>query len=146
MYSTRKRELFREFVIYYHNRWKKAGPQDTDILLFSNSRQQSAAETETRDRLIRQAFFEFAKKSGHEMLTKDDRRAFNEAERIAIYRRDQGLCQLCLAEGKPEKEARVPWSEYEADHVIPYAKGGRTTIENAQVLCRYHNREKGSQP
>jgi hypothetical protein len=80
----------------------------------------------------------------HEMLTKDERRAFNEAERIAIYRRDNGLCQMCVAEEKPEKECRVPWSEYDADHVIPHSKGGKTEIENAQVLCRYHNQQKGA--
>ena len=61
------------------------------------------------------------------MLT-DERRAFSEAERIRIYRRDNGLCQMCLAESKLEREARVSWKEYQADHVIPYAKGGPTTL------------------
>lgn len=78
------------------------------------------------------------------MLTKDERRAFNESERIFVYRMDEGLCQACLEEGKPEVEARVPWREYEADHVVPYAKGGPTEVANAQVLCRYHNRQKGA--
>jgi 5-methylcytosine-specific restriction endonuclease McrA len=78
------------------------------------------------------------------MLTKDERRAFSEAQRISIYRRDNGLCQQCLAEGKPEKEAQVPWSEYEADHVIPHSKGGQTIEENAQVLCRFHNQQKSN--
>ena len=41
------------------------------------------------------------------MLDKDERRAFDEAERIAIYRRDEGLCGMCIEEGKPEVEARV---------------------------------------
>ena len=78
------------------------------------------------------------------MLTKDQRRAFNEAERIFIYRKDNGLCQQCLKEGKPEQEAFVSWGEYETDHIIPHSKGGRTDIENAQVLCRFHNRQKGA--
>ena len=78
------------------------------------------------------------------MLTKDERRGFSEAQRIEIYRRDKGLCQECLAEGKPEKEAQVAWGEYEADHVIPHSGGGQTLEENAQVLCRHHNRQKGA--
>ena len=144
VFDQGERKLFRKFVISFHQRWKDAKPSDTDILLFTNNRQQSTAETETRDRIIRQVFFQFAAEQGHSMLTKDERRAFSEAERIAIYRRDNGLCQMCLAEGKPEKEARVPWSEFDADHVIPHARGGRTDIENAQVLCRYHNQHKGA--
>jgi len=67
---------------------------------------------------------------------------FNEAERISIYRNDEGLCQICIEEGKPVKECEVPWKEFEADHVLPHSKGGKTVIENAQVLCRYHNRAK----
>ena len=69
---------------------------------------------------------------------------FTEAERIAVYRRDDGLCQRCLAEGKPEKEALVPWTQYQADHVIPHTKGGATEVANAQVLCQYHNTSKGA--
>ena len=144
VFGQEERELFRKFVISYHQRWKAAKQTDNDILLFTTNRQQSTAETEARDRLLRQAFFQFAAEHEHNMLTKDERRAFSEAERIAIYRRNDGLCQVCLAEGKPEKEARVPWSEFDADHVIPHAKGGRTDIENAQVLCRYHNQHKGA--
>jgi hypothetical protein len=30
----------------------------------------------------------------------------------------------------------------EADHVIPWSRGGRTTLENGQMLCRRHNRRK----
>lgn len=144
VFDTVEQRLFRKFMYAYHDRWNRRRQNDTDILLFVSNRQQSAAETQTRDRLIRQAFFEFVREQGHDMLTKDQRRAFNEAERIAVYRRDEGLCQQCLAEGKPEQEAQVPWSEYEADHVIPHSQGGLTTIDNAQVLCRYHNRSKGN--
>ena len=60
------------------------------------------------------------------------------------YRLDNGLCQMCLDEGRPEREARVSWSEYQADHVIPHTKGGPTAVWNAQVLCQYHNQLKGA--
>ncbi|MDO9028485.1 MAG: DUF262 domain-containing protein [Candidatus Roizmanbacteria bacterium] len=145
VFDKKEKKLFREFAIAFHNRWKSERDEsDTDILYFSESRQMSAKEIAFRDRIIRQVFFEYAKAQGHQMLTKDERRAFNEAERIQIYRRDNGLCQICLEEGKPEIEARVPWSEYDADHVLPHSKGGSTSFENAQVLCRYHNQQKGN--
>ena len=55
-----------------------------------------------------------------------------------------GLCQFCLKEGLTENQARVSWSQFEADHVLPHSKGGETIIENGQVLCREHNRQKGA--
>ena len=30
----------------------------------------------------------------------------------------------------------------EVDHILPYSKGGKTTIENAQIVLRYFNRAK----
>jgi 5-methylcytosine-specific restriction endonuclease McrA len=40
----------------------------------------------------------------------------------------------------------VGWREYDADHVIPHSKGGQTSVVNAQLLCRYHNQQKGANP
>jgi hypothetical protein len=138
-----EKKVFYDFILLFHNRWREKREDDSDILIFSDNRQQNGSEIEVRDRIIRQLFFEYVNNNGHNMLTKDERRIFSEAERIKIYRRDKGVCQMCLQEGKPEREARVSWSEYEADHVIPHVKGGKTVIQNAQVLCRYHNEIKG---
>ena len=83
------------------------------------------------------------KKNGIEIIEKDEKRAFTELERIIIYRKGKGMCQECLREGKPENEARVSWSNYQADHVIPHCKGGRTILDNGELLCSYHNLSKG---
>lgn len=32
----------------------------------------------------------------------------------------------------------------EVDHIIPYSKGGKTELENAQLVLRYFNRKKGN--
>ncbi|MDD5368039.1 MAG: DUF262 domain-containing protein [Anaerolineaceae bacterium] len=143
VFDRAEEQLYHDFVIDFHQRWQADNEADTDILLFSEKRQMSGREIAVRDQIIRQIFFEYTIAKNHQMLTKDERRAFNEAEKIRVYRRDQGLCRMCLEEGKPEIEARVPWSEYDADHVIPHSKGGSTTVENAQLLCRYHNQQKG---
>jgi hypothetical protein len=144
VWSTEEQQLFRDFVIAFHERWAADKEDDADIQLFSNKRQQTAAEVETRHQLLRQFFFDFAKRSGRSITARDTRRAFNEAERIFIYRRDNGRCQECAREGKPDNECLVPWSEYDADHVIPHARGGETGTVNAQLLCRYHNQQKGA--
>lgn len=48
------------------------------------------------------------------MTLKDSKRNFDESDRIAIYRRDRGLCKLCLEEKKSEREATVSWNEFDA--------------------------------
>jgi len=39
-----------------------------------------------------------------------------------------------------------PASECEIDHIIPYAAGGPTTLENGRVLCGPHNRLRNQRP
>jgi len=135
----------REFYIYsFYPRWQKADMEDVDIITFTNNRQQSLVNLQTRDMILRQLFFEYCLSKGIEVLAKDSHRAFSEAQRIKIYRRDKGLCQQCLAEGKPEKECQVSWSQYQADHVFPHSQGGKTEVNNGQVLCTFHNQSKGA--
>jgi hypothetical protein len=144
-FRDEQRKWFREFIVDFYQRWKRKEETDLDIVAFSDNRQQSAAEIQIRHRLIRQAFFEWINERGHALQALDTRRAFNEAERIRIYRRDKGLCQDCIADGKSEADAEVPWREYDADHVVPHAVGGQTDVENARIRCRYHNRRAGVQ-
>ncbi len=144
VWDKAERELFRRFTLEFHKRWDAAKNDDADIQLFSNKRQQSAAEIEARHQIIRQIFFEFATAQGNKLVAKDTKRAFSESERIVIYRKGNGRCVQCVAESKPDKECIVPWSEYDADHVIPHALGGQTVEDNAQLLCRYHNQKKGA--
>jgi 5-methylcytosine-specific restriction endonuclease McrA len=135
----------REFIYDFYKRWKSFDEsEDTDLLTFSNRRQQGENDLEVRDRILRQVFFEYLKKHNIELIEKDEKRAFTELERILIYRKGKGFCQECLREGKPESEAAVSWSKYQADHVIPHAKGGRTILENGELLCSYHNQAKGA--
>jgi hypothetical protein len=134
-----------EFVKYFHQRWKTFDEtEDHDILTFSNNRQQTEGNLETRDRILRQIFFEYLASKNISLVEKDKNRAFNELQRITIYRKGKGMCQQCLREEKPELEARVGWSEYQADHIYPHSLGGKTEIENGELLCRYHNQSKGA--
>ena len=113
-------------------------------MTFSNRRQQGEHDLEVRDMIMRQIFFEFLNRRKFQIKEKDKKRAFSELDRIIIYRKGKGLCQQCVREGKPEKEAQVSWSQYQADHIIPHAKGGKTTLNNGELLCSYHNQSKGA--
>ncbi len=68
--------------------------------------------------------------------TKDSKRAFDENQRIVMWRRDNGKCKQC--------GCKVEFKDMHADHVIPHSKGGKTTIENGQTLCVGCNLKKGS--
>ena len=139
------KKIVREFIYAFHTRWKTyEDSEDTDMLTFSNRRQQGENDLEVRDRIMRQIFFEYLRDNNFDLKEKDENRAFSELQRIVIYRKGKGLCQECLREGKPEKEARVSWSNYQADHVFPHAKGGQTILENGELLCAHHNQSKGA--
>jgi 5-methylcytosine-specific restriction endonuclease McrA len=137
--------IIREFVYSFHQRWKTYDEAtDTDLLTFSNRRQQGEHDLETRDIILRQLFFQYLKNNNFELIEKDNNRAFSELERIIIYRKGKGFCQQCLREGNSENESKVSWSNYQADHVLPHSKGGKTIIENGELLCSYHNLSKGN--
>jgi hypothetical protein len=135
-----EKQLFYDFFLAFHDRWTNPDDEDKDILQFSAHRQQSMGDIETRQMIIRQLYFQFLEQHNAVLTVRDSQRIFSELQRIRIYRRDKGLCQLCLEEGKNENEARVAWKEYDADHVLPHSKGGRTEEVNGRVLCKYHNR------
>lgn len=71
---------------------------------------------------------------------KDDTRGFSESQRIAIYRRDKGICQ------NPKCSTKVPWKDYHADHKNPHSSGGKTIVSNGQVLCTSCNLVKQANP
>lgn len=132
------------FFIEFFARWKSVTLDDRDMSEFSESRQQGANDVRTREIIIRQLFFDYLAENDLRILAKDEKRSFSEAERIRVYRNASGLCVMCLNEGKSEKEALVPWNEFDADHVLPHSKGGKTDLENSQLLCNHHNRSKGA--
>ncbi len=147
VFDSKEHDLLREFLYEFYRRTRLVRAEavsDESASRFVQFRQQGRAETLERHQIIRHEFFTYATKHGHKILTKDPRRAFSEAERIAIYLRDRKRCQLCIEEGKPDRECIVPWSQFEADHVLPHSKGGQTLIDNGQVLCRFHNKQKGA--
>jgi CRISPR/Cas system Type II protein with McrA/HNH and RuvC-like nuclease domain len=134
----------RAFFDAFHTRWRAVTLDDRDMAVFAESRQQSTDDLSQRDQVMRQLFFEYAKEQKFEIIAKDTKRAFDEAERISIYRAAKGICATCKEEGKSDEEATVPWKEYDADHIMPHSKGGKTSLDNAQLLCRVHNQKKSA--
>ena len=53
-------------------------------------------------------------------------------------------CPLCAIGNNSNKTHIWKLSEMDADHVTAWSRGGETTIENCEMLCKTHNRAKGN--
>ena len=74
------------------------------------------------------------------VLTRDERnlnlRAFPDSIKRAVYERQHGICPIC------GKEYDI--TEMEGDHITPWSEGGKTDMDNCQMLCRNCNRRKSN--
>ena len=61
-------------------------------------------------------------------------RTFDDKVKQAAFERQKGVCPIC---GKS-----YAIGEMEADHIVPWSKGGKTAPDNCQMLCRMDNRTK----
>jgi len=72
---------------------------------------------------------------------KANQRNFTHVQKITIFRRDKGFCQVKMkCDGK-----KITWDNWECDHIKPWSKGGPTTVENGQVACPECNASKGGE-
>lgn len=82
------------------------------------------------------------KKSGiyEYLLTGSERalsiRAFDRRDALAAYEKQHHKCAICGEE--------FEFEEMQADHIKPWSKGGHTTPENCQMLCRDCNLKKSN--
>jgi len=53
-------------------------------------------------------------------------------------------CPLCAVGGNANKTRHYKLAEMEADHVAAWSKGGKTDLDNCEMLCVPHNRSKGN--
>ena len=85
---------------------------------------------------------EVQKKSGIYLyiLTGEDKylnlRAFTEKQKREAYERQGGIC--------PIRKAYYEIDDMEADHIIPWSQGGKTTAENCQMIEKLANRTKSN--
>ena len=74
------------------------------------------------------------------VLEKDEKylniRAFSDNMKRESYEHQKGICPKC--------KKLFDISEMEGDHIDPWSKGGKTTADNCQMLCKPCNRRKSS--
>lgn len=64
-----------------------------------------------------------------------NRYSFSEMERSAIASTQNYLCNICKIELNDNRE-------FDVDHIIPIANGGKNTIDNLQAICKKCHSEK----
>lgn len=61
-------------------------------------------------------------------------RAFDKRDKMNAYSKQGGICPIC--------GLHFEFDEMEGDHIKPWSKGGRTVLENCQMLCKGCNGKK----
>ena len=79
-------------------------------------------------------------------------RIFDEAIKKSVYlkqtkdaqMKNKSNCPLCSL-GRDSNNSKIwNFNEMDADHVTAWSKGGKTMLNNCQMLCKTHNRAKGN--
>lgn len=66
-------------------------------------------------------------------------RAFDENIKQEVYEKQHHKCPHCVNAGIDKEYA---FYEMEGDHIKPWSQGGKTVLENCQMLCKRHNAQK----
>ena len=69
-----------------------------------------------------------------DMACKLSKRTFSDADKRTAYERQNGIC--------PITGEYLPITEMQADHIIPWWKGGTTTLTNLQMISKTANARK----
>lgn len=128
------KEFSREFIAKFTQVESSEGEGNAPYYDYKTYRKTSAdsrISIQKRTDILISKFLEY----NQSLTPKDPKRDFNEWERIAIYHKGSGVCQIC--------KKVTPFDKGDADHIIPHSKGGATTIENGQWLCKLCNQVKG---
>ncbi|MBP5628307.1 MAG: DUF262 domain-containing protein [Bacteroidaceae bacterium] len=79
------------------------------------------------------------------VLTRDEHylglRAFPDDIKLAVY---ESQHHRCANPECPNGDIELEYESMEGDHITPWRDGGRTVIENCQMLCKDCNRRKGA--
>ena len=102
----------------------------SDYLLTVQGDTDSIANRERRRELLKGLIFTLYER-------KDTKRTFTSEQRRIIWNSEEKhKCPKC--------RKAMKWDDFTVDHIVAHVKGGKTSLRNAQVMCRSCNSRKGA--
>lgn len=100
-------------------------------------RDDTYAATGSKTRVIRriEKIYSLISEITGDKSTNSERRLFTEEEKKMLYESSDKKCAIC-------GNLILSLDDCEIDHIVPFAKGGKTELSNAQIVHRICNREK----
>jgi uncharacterized protein with ParB-like and HNH nuclease domain len=139
--SDKEDTIFKWFIQFenYRRTEERKGEEECDREIL-NYNDQTGHSTDSTDSLQRRYgyLFRLLLEYMPDMELKDNNRLFSHEQRLAIYRKDNGICQVKIK----CNGIKCDWDNWQADHIKPWSKGGKTTVENGQVACPACNASK----
>ena len=118
---TRLKKDLLEFILNQPKRYKQS--------ILGGIRQKAMRQTRVK-------FFQRVVKRQAKKL--DDQRLFDDSLKRTLWSKSDGMCQICKKQIQSYDRATV-------DHIVPWAKGGKTRATNAQIAhvrCNKRKRDK----
>lgn len=94
------------------------------------------AHMENEEVTDKKGIYEYVLSGENEQLAKKlSKRTFSKKDIRSKYEEQNGICPICGQHHSIE--------DMDADHIVPWFKGGLTVYNNLQMLCKHCNRTKG---
>lgn len=107
----------------------KPRPPYSDYLLTVQGDTDSSATRQRRAKVLRGLLIPIYEH-------KDSKRGFSPEQRRIIWNTDnKKKCRKC--------RRNLTWDDFTVDHIKAYVRGGKTNVDNAQLMCRSCNSRKG---
>jgi hypothetical protein len=132
--TTKLSDKFYDNFLEWYQYTEPERRKNDEYKLYMSSSANSRRSIENRFRILILDFYKVFKEM--EIIELDSKRNFDDNQKAEIYARDKGICQICS-----KKVSEYNWH---ADHITPWIKGGKTIIENGQVLCVKDNLRKSN--
>ncbi len=132
------KDFFMQFLIKVGEVESSEKEEDAPYYDYKTYRKTSADSKnsiEKRFRILLSKFLEH----NQNLVPKDPERDFDYWEKLAVYWRDGGVCQLKIHENC---KGKISFEDGTVDHKTPHSKGGKTIINNGQWACTKCNLKK----
>lgn len=113
--------------------WGKLYKTYSDNEYDSNELEEQVKELMMNDEVTeKKGIYEYVLSGKDEYIARKlSKRTFSNADKRTAYERQNGICPKC--------NQHHEFSEMEGDHIVAWWRGGKTTLDNLQMLCKKCN-------